>query len=118
MVPEPRVGLLCVDGRKEFEATERVRAEERLRANAEIKKADDERLAAIAAADRRDRERAEAEAARQAEDDRRAVDKRHRAKVIKGAADALTKLGVDAALSEKIILAIGAGSVPNVTLRF
>lgn len=106
------------------------------------------RLAEIAAAEERSREAAKREAEREAQakiaaaeaeakrlrkidDDRKAAEKKaadeqaardadraHRGKVMGAAKDAIVALGIDAEAARKIVLAIVAGEIPNVTLRF
>lgn len=96
-------------------AADRAANEARLKAQAEIDAANKAAAAAQAELDRQAREKAEAdrqEAAREA-------DKKHRSAVMKSAKDAImehSKITEDAA--KAIVLAIVAGSVPNVTLRF
>lgn len=63
--------------------------------------------------------RIEAERRRQEEEDRaREADRAHRAQVIGAAAAVLVKLGVTKKLAETVVLAIAAGEVPAVSLRF
>lgn len=104
--------------RREEAAAEAARMEERRRADEAIRRAEAEKQAAIAAAERKERERIAEEARKREEDERRAADKRHRAKIMRAASDAIAKLGIASELADKVILAIRAGDVPNVTLRF
>lgn len=81
---------------------------------------------AAMAEERRQREEAEAREAARAADERRLAeeqaardaDRAHRAKVKTAATEAIAKLGPSKAVSEKIVLAIIAGEIPAVTLRF
>jgi len=58
------------------------------------------------------------EAAAAAEQARRDADRAHRGKTMGAAKDAIVALGTDAETARKIVLAIVAGEIPNVTLRF
>jgi hypothetical protein len=102
----------------EREAAERAHAEalaaERRRADeAEAaRKAEADRIAAAEAARK-------AEAERQAEEDRqREANRAHRTRVQRAAKEAIMTCGVDEDTARKIVLAIIAGEIPAVTLRF
>lgn len=118
-------------------AAERAVEEERAKAaasaeadrrKAEAAAAEERRRHAEAlAAERRERERLEQEAAAKAaeelrlrqEEERREANKRHRSKVLGAARDAIVIAGgIDAEAAKKVVLAIVAGEVPNVSLRF
>ena len=96
-------------------AAQRAADEARAKAQAEIDAANAARASAQAELDRQAAEQAKAkreEAAREA-------DKAHRSKVMKAAKEAIIEHGgVDEESAKKIVLAITAGSVPSVTLRF
>lgn len=62
--------------------------------------------------------RAAAEKTAAAEQAKRDADRAHRAKVMGAAKEAIVALGTDAETARKIILAIVAGEIPSVTLRF
>jgi colicin import membrane protein len=111
--------------RREDEAAENARQEvlreaeaERKRQEAEIARLEAEKKAAAEKAAREERERAEAAAKQKAEDDKRAADREHRGKVMGEAKAAIMGVGVDEDAAKKIVLAIVAGEVPHVTLRF
>lgn len=88
-------------------------AEKRRADEAEAKR---QREAAQAAEEQRQRE-VEAEAKRKA-DEARAADQEHRGRIMGGAKEALIELGADEALARTIVLAIAAGHVPAVSIRF
>lgn len=106
-------------------AAEAARAEaERLHSEAlaaEKRRADDaeaaQRAEAKRIADERAAQQAEAEHAA-AEQAARDKDRKHRGDVMKAAKEAIMALGVDEDAAKKVVLAIVAGEVPNVTLRF
>ncbi len=61
----------------------------------------------------------EAEKARQAEEDRKREENRaHRTRVQRAAKEAIMTCGADEDTARKVVLAIIAGEIPNVTLRF
>lgn len=96
-------------------AAEDAAAEERRKADLAVAEADRQRKAAEAALEAKEREEADAKAA---EETRRA-DAEHRSSVMRAAKEAIMehgKIGEDRA--KAIVLAIAAGSVPNVSLRF
>ena len=97
---------------------ERARAEEKRKADEAIARAEAEKQAAIdrAAAERREREE---EAARQkAEEEKRAADRKHRGDIMGAATAAIVAVGANEQIAQKIVLAIVANEIPNVTLRF
>jgi colicin import membrane protein len=115
--------------RKAEEAAEQARRVEAARAEAgahaaaDAKRREAEHAAAIKAAvieGERKAKAAAAEAARLEKEaaDRAARDKANRAQKIGGAEDALVALGLTKAVAHKIVLAIVAETVPNVSLRF
>lgn len=96
-------------------AADRAANEARLKAQAEIDAANKAAAAAQAELDRQAREKAEADR----QEALREANTKHRSKVMKDAKEAImehSKVSEDAA--KAIVLAIVAGSVPNVTLRF
>lgn len=98
-------------------AKEAIERAEREKAEA-IAKAEAEARAVREAAEREQQER-EAEAKRlAAEQAARDADKAHRSKIMKAAKEALMAQGADEESAKKIVLAIIAGEIPNVTLRF
>jgi colicin import membrane protein len=104
--------------RREDEAAERARIDEKRRADAAIATAEREKQAAIDEAARKDRVR-EAEAKRVAdEQSARDADQKHRTEVKSAVKEALKSLGASESAAVKIVLAIIAGEIPNVTLRF
>ncbi|SEJ15971.1 hypothetical protein SAMN05428950_1011310 [Sphingomonas sp. OV641] len=122
--------------RVEREAAERAQREAEAAARAEQERRDREHAEALAAERRRaeqaerdaqaERDRiAAAEAARQKEADRlaaeqakRDADQKHRTKVKTAAKEALITCGADDETARKIVIAIIAGEIPNVSLRF
>lgn len=105
-------------------ATEQREAVERAHAialEAEKRRADEADRKRQAEADRIERERlaAEAETKRLADEQRaRDKDRAHRGSVMGVAKAAMMALGADEDVAKKIVLAIVAGEIPNVTLRF
>ena len=85
-----------------------------------------EAQAKIDEAERKQREAEEALAAKQAEDDRLAAeaekrqrDQDHRSAIMRAAKEAIMEHGgVKEAQAKSIVLAIGAGSIPNISLQF
>jgi hypothetical protein len=101
----------------EREAREAIERAEREKADA-IAKAEAEARAILEAAEREKRQR-EAEAKRVADEQAaRDADKAHRSAVMKAAKEAVIAQGTDEETAKKIVLAIIAGEVPHVTLRF
>lgn len=115
--------------RQEKAEADRKAAEERAASEAADKarrEAEEEAQAKLAESERQ-REAAEAELQRQrdeearekAESEKRERNKAHRSRIMKAAKTAIMKHGdVDEDAAKKIVLAIGAGSVPNITLNF
>lgn len=112
-------------------AAEKAEAEraERMRQEAEAKakrKADAEARAKIEEAERKQREAEQALAAKKAEDDRLAAesakrqrDQEHRSNIMRAAKEAIMEHGaVKEAQAKSIVLAIGAGSIPNISINF
>ena len=103
--------------RADAEAKARIKAAERAAKEAEeeaARKIEEERQAREhekAEQERIEREAREAEAARQA-------DREHRAKIMGAAKAAIIEIGIDEAKAKEIVLAIAAGNVPHVTIRF
>lgn len=103
--------------RADAEAKERIEAAERAAKEAEeaaARKIEEDRQARErekAEQERIEREVREAEAARQADRD-------HRAKIMGAAKAAIIEIGIDEPKAKEIILAIAAGNVPNVTIKF
>lgn len=94
--------------REERAAAERAHAEALA---AEKRRADEAEAAAKAEADRLAREQAE-KAAREA-------DRAHRGKIMGGAKEAFMEVGgIDEATAKSIVLAIAAGSIPNISIQF
>lgn len=114
---------------REERAAQLAREEEQRKAQAAIQKAEREKAEAIAKAEaeaRAVREKAEreerarvAEAERiKREDEARAADRNHRSQVMGEAKGGLIALGIDEEPAKRIVLAIVAGEIPHVSLRF
>ncbi|MEO0955644.1 MAG: hypothetical protein AAFY12_11675 [Pseudomonadota bacterium] len=112
-------------------AAEKAEAEraERMKQEAEVeakRKADAEAQAKIEEAERKQREAEQALADKKAEEDRIAAedakrqrDQEHRSRVMRAAKEAIMEHGsVDEASAKAVVLAIGSGSVPNVSIKF
>lgn len=103
--------------RADAEAKSRIEAAERAAKEAEeaaARKIEEDRQARErekAEQERIEREAREAEAARQA-------DREHRAKIMGAAKAAIIEIGIDEPNAKEIVLAIAAGSVPHVSIRF
>lgn len=103
--------------RAEAEAKARVEAAERAAREAEesaVRKIEEERQARErekAEQERVEREAREVEAARQSDRD-------HRAKIMGAAKEAIIETGIDEAKAKELVLAIAAGNIPNVSIRF
>ncbi|KAB0573409.1 hypothetical protein [Brucella pituitosa] len=101
----------------EREAREAIERAEREKADA-VAKAEAEALAVKQKAEQAEAERA-AEAKRIADEQAaRDADIAHRSKIMKSAKEALMAQGADEETAKKIVLAVIAGEIPNVTLRF
>lgn len=107
-------------------AAERAAAEERAKAEAAAA-AERRKHEEALSAERRERERLEREAKEvaaaqereRADAARREADKAHRSKVMAAAKTALMRVGdIDEDNAKKVVLAIVAGEIPNVSLRF
>jgi len=92
---------------------EALAAEKRRADEAEAAREAEARQSALAAA----KAAANAEAQRKADEDR-AADREHRGKVMAAAKQAIMGHGVGEAAAKAIVLAIAAGDVPNVSIRF
>jgi hypothetical protein len=105
--------------REEREAAERAHAEALA---AERRRAEEAERAAQAERDRIAREEADRKAAAEreaAEQARREADRAHRSKIMGAAKDALIEAGeIDEAAAKRIVLAIAANNIPNVSIRF
>lgn len=115
--------------RREELAAQSAREEEQRKAAEAIQRAESEKADAIAKAEaekkalieaqemreRQQRELAEREAKEQAERD---ADRAHRSSVLKSAKEAIMSHGADEDTAKKIVLAIVANEIPNVSLRF
>lgn len=115
--------------RREQEAADRARhqalreaEEERQRLEREkaeaIAHAEAEKRALIEAQERAERERRDEEQRIAEEQAARERDRAHRSSVLGSAKEAIIAVGVDEATARKLVLAIAAGKIPNVTLRF
>lgn len=104
--------------RREEETAQRIREEEERKASEALAKAEREKQAAIDEANRRDRERQEAEERTRREEEARAADREHRGRIMAEAKEALMAQGAGEATAKKIVLAIVAGEIPNVSMRF
>lgn len=111
--------------RSQKEAAEReVRAAENARIEAEkaaaerIAKAEAEAKAVRDAAEKAERDRQELAEKTKREEAARQADRAHRSAVMKEAKEAIMSHGVEEDAAKKIVLAIVAGEVPHVTLRF
>ncbi|OYR25863.1 hypothetical protein [Brucella pseudogrignonensis] len=101
----------------EREAREAIERAEREKADA-VAKAEAEALAVKQKAEQAEAKRA-AEAKRIADEQAaRDADTAHRSKIMKSAKEALMAQGADEETAKKIVLAVIAGEIPNVTLRF
>lgn len=114
--------------RSEREAAESKAREERAaqvaredveRAAAErVAKAEAEARAVREKAEREERERQEALERTRREEAARAADREHRGKIMAAAKEAIMAQGAGEASAKKIVLAIIAGEIPNVSLKF
>lgn len=115
--------------KREAEAAERARQEEQRKAQEAIDRAEREKREAIAKAEREKQALIEAQERAEAEriaSERRAAeaqaardaDEKHRAAVKAAASEAIAACGCAKRTADKIVLAILAGEIPNVTLRF
>ncbi len=99
--------------RKDAKAA-KVRAEH----EAKIARLEAEKKAAAEAVAREQAERAAAAEKLKREEEARAADRKHRGDIMAAAKAAIVALGVGAEPAKKIVLAIVAGEIPHVTLRF
>jgi colicin import membrane protein len=83
-----------------------------------VAKAEAEARRVTEAAERAERERQEAEDRTKREEAARQADREHRGKVMGEAKSALIEIGAAEDLAKKIVLAIVAGEIPHVSLRF
>lgn len=99
-------------------AAEKARQDAQAEADRKLAAAEAEKQALIQAQERAEQQR-QAEAKRIADEQAaRDADKAHRGAVMKSAKEAIIALGVEDDAARKVVLAIVAGEVPNVTLRF
>lgn len=101
--------------RREAERKAQEEREAQERAHAEALAAEKRRADAAEAARRAEEQRLAAE---KAEAERRAADIAHRGKIMGAAKQAIMGHGVGEATAKAIVLAIAAGEVPNVSIRF
>lgn len=99
------------------EAEEELLRLEREKAEA-IERAEAEKRALIEAQERAERERREEEQRIADEQAARERDRAHRGAVLGAAKDAIIAEGADDTIARKLVIAIAAGKIPNVTLRF
>jgi hypothetical protein len=104
--------------RREREEAEAAKQTEIDAANERARLAEASARAERDAAERAERERMEAAEAAATEQRRRDEDKAHRGRVMAAAKTAIMTCGADEETAKKIVLAIRAGEVPAVTLRF
>jgi colicin import membrane protein len=100
------------------EAAEQARAEERRIAAEALANAEREKQEIIAAQERADAERLAREKAAAAEQAAREADKTHRAAIMKSAKEGFMAQGLDESTAKKVVLAIVAGEVANVSVKF
>lgn len=114
---------------RERRAAEEARTEAERVAKAAIERAEREKAEAVAKAEaearavkekaeREERERQEAIERTKREEAARQADREHRGKIMGEAKAALIDAGADEEVAKKIVLAIVAGEIPHVTLRF
>ncbi|PWJ81552.1 hypothetical protein C7441_11084 [Pseudaminobacter salicylatoxidans] len=103
---------------REEAAAERAREEERRKAQDAIDRAEAEARAVREKAEREERERLEALERSRREDQERAADREHRGKIMGEAKAALMAQGAGEPMAKKIVLAIIAGEIPHVTMKF
>lgn len=102
--------------RQEAEAAARAEREATERAHAEALAAEKRRADEIEAAARAEAARIAREASEQAARD---ADRAHRSEVMRAAKEAIMKAGlIDESSAKAIVRAIGAGNVPNISIRF
>ncbi len=107
-----------VAAQREREETERAKQAEIDAANERARQAEEDARHQREEAERAAREREEAAEREAAEQAKRDADRAHRGKVMGVAKQALMTCGADEETAKKIVLAIIAGEIPNVTLRF
>ncbi len=98
-------------------AKEAIAKAEREKAEA-VAKAEAEARAVKEKAEREERERQEAIERTKREEAARQADREHRSKIMGEAKAALIDTGADEDLAKKIVLAVVAGEIPHITLRF
>lgn len=103
---------------RESRAAENARIEAERAAAERVAKADAEAARVKAEADRAERERLDQIDRTKREEAARQADRAHRSTVMKEAKDAIMEHGVDEDAAKKTVLAIVAGEIPHVTLRF
>lgn len=103
---------------REREEAERAKQAEIDAANERARQAEEDARRQREEAERAQREREEAAQREAAEQKRRDEDRAHRGKIMAAAKEAIMSHGPDEETAKKIVLAIVAGEIPNVTLRF
>lgn len=99
-------------------AAEQARKDAEAEAARKLEAAEAEKRAVIEAHERAERERLAEEQRIADEQAAREANKAHRGRVMKSAKEAIMAQGPDEDAAKKIVLAIIAGEIPNVTLRF
>lgn len=103
---------------REARAAENARVQAEKAAAERIAKAEAEAAKVKADAERAERERQDQVDRTKREEAARQADRAHRGKVMKDAKEAIMAMGVDEDSAKKIVLAIVAGEIPHVALRF
>lgn len=103
---------------REEAAAQRARDEAERAAAERVAKAEAEAARVKAEAERAERERLDQIERTKREEAARQADRAHRSAVMKDAKEAIMSHGVDDDAAKKIVLAIVAGEIPHVTLRF
>lgn len=103
---------------REDEIARRAREDEQRTAQEAIARAEREASEVRERAEKAERDRNEAEQRMRDEEAARAADREHRAQVMGEAKAALMQIGTGEATAKKIVLAIVAGEIPHVTLKF
>lgn len=103
---------------REARAAENARVEAERAAAERIAKAEADAARVKADAERAERERLDQIEKTKREEAARQADRAHRSSVMKDAKEAIMLHGVDEDAAKKIVLAIVAGEIPHVTLRF
>lgn len=103
---------------REEEIARRAREEEQRLAREAVARAEREARETVERAEKEARDRAEAEQRMREQEAARAADREHRGQVMGEAKAALMQVGAGEATAKKIVLAIVAGEIPHVTLKF